>query len=106
MEVLDQVKEKVENIVTEVKSNVTEVQGKAEAQYNKFIENYKVAVEKLKGEYEHQSAALKGYKERIAAKVGKPFDASTITTDIKEEVEFFSNELKNSVERLRTSLKK
>jgi len=106
MEVLDQVKEKVENIVTEVKGNVTDVQVKAEEQYNKFIENYKVAVEKLKGEYEHQATTLKGFKERIAVKASKHFDAAAITADIKEEVELFSSELKSGVERIRTSFKK
>jgi flagellar biosynthesis chaperone FliJ len=108
MEVLDQVKEKVENIVTEVKSNVTDVQVKAEEQYNKFIENYKVAVDKLKGEYTQQATTFQGFKERIAAKASKhkKFDAAAITADIKEEVELFTSELKSGVERLRTSFKK
>lgn len=106
MEVLDQVKEKVDTIVTEVKGNVSGVQTKAEEQYNKFIENYKVAIEKLKGEYAHQTTTLKGYQERLATKASKHFNAAEIKADIKEEVEFFTNEFKSGFERVKTSLKK
>ncbi len=105
MEVLDQVKEKVEAVVTEVKENVTEVQGKAETQYGKVIENYKEAAEKLKGEYTHQSTSLQGYKERISTKFAKHFDSKAIAADVKEEVEFFTEEFKNTVERVKTALK-
>ncbi|MEZ5004230.1 MAG: hypothetical protein R2730_14460 [Chitinophagales bacterium] len=106
MEVLDQVKEKVEAVVTEVKENVTGVQGKAEEQYGKFVENYKSAAEKLKGEYAHQTTTLKGYKERLSTKFSKHFNTKEIVADLKEEVDFFKGEFKNNIERVKAAVKK
>jgi chromosome segregation ATPase len=106
MEVLDQVKETVENVVSDVKSNVSQVQEKAEDQMGKAKENYKSTVDALKGELNHQAQTLKGYQERISTKFNKHINTKEIVADLKEEVEIFTNELKSSVERIKEAFKK
>ena len=47
-----------------------------------------------------------GYKERISTKLNKHFNGEEIVADLKEEVEFFSNEFKNSFERVKGAFTK
>ncbi|MCP4124525.1 MAG: hypothetical protein GY751_22500, partial [Bacteroidetes bacterium] len=63
-------------------------------------------VSSLKDEFSHSSTTFKGYQERLSTKFNKHFNGKEIVADLKEEVEFFSKELKDSVERIRESFKK
>lgn len=106
MEVLDQVKDRVEKLVDEVKTGTNEVQGKAQERMEKVRENYKTAVEALKGEIEQSSVTFKGYQERISTKMKKHFNGKELVADIKEEVDLFSKELKDSVGRIKAAFQK
>ena len=110
MEVLDQVKETVENLVNDVTSNLSGVQEKAEEGYEQVVDNAKSAWSSIKDELDGQSDHLNEYRERISDKfnkhLSKDFNREELVSDLKEEVQFFSNELKSSVERIKESFNK
>ena len=106
MEVLDQVKETVEKMVEEVKTNTTGLQEKTQERIEKVKDDYQTAITSLKDEFSHSSTTFKGYQERISTKLNKHFSGKELVSDIKEEVDFFSKELKDSVERIKDAFKK
>ena len=73
MEVLDQAKETVENIVNDVTTNLSGVQEKAEERYGKVLDNVKTAWNSLKDELDNQSSHVKEYSDRIKTKANKQF---------------------------------
>lgn len=109
MEVLDQVKETVENIVNDVSTNFSGVQEKAEMNIEKVRSNAMTAWSSIKDELTNQSSHMKEYSDRITSKFNKhfkEFNRETLVNDVKEEVEFFSNEMKSSVERVKAGFAK
>ena len=106
MEVLDQVKERVEQLVEDVKLNTTEVQGKTQETLEMMKENYNTAIATVREEFANSSTTLKGYQERLSTKFNKHFNGEELVADIKEEVDFFSNELKDSVGRIKEAFNK
>lgn len=110
MEVLDQVKERVETLVNDVKENIpsdlSNAQGKAEEVYGKVVDNTQSVFGALKNELSTQSGTLKTYQERISAKMNKHFNREELIADVKEEFQFFTGEVKDSVERIKTAITK
>jgi hypothetical protein len=92
MEFTQKIKEAVDTLTAETKSNVTELR------YN--VENtVKNVVSEAKEEVEIQKNYFIQTSERIQAKLKGPFTMEKIQADVKEEADIFFAELKTSYNR-------
>lgn len=88
-----------EKIQDAVKTFVNEAKQNIETTKTQVTETYGQVVVAAKEEIEIQKNSLGTYQERIQSKLKKNFDKDTLVADVKEEVEFFSNEFKTVLER-------
>ena len=88
-----------EKIQDAVKTFVNEAKQNIETTKTQVTETYDQVVVAAKEEIEIQKNSLGTYKERIQTKLKKNFDKDTLVADVKEEVEFFSNEFKTVFDR-------
>lgn len=88
-----------EKIQDAVKTFVNEAKQNIETTKTQVTETYDQVVVAAKEEIEIQKNSLGTYKERIQTKLKKNFDKDTLVSDVKEEVEFFSNEFKTIFDR-------
>ena len=88
-----------EKIQDAVKTFVNEAKQNIETTKTQVTETYDQVVVAAKEEIEIQKNSLGTYQERIQSKLKKNFDKDTIVADVKEEVEFFSNEFKTVFDR-------
>jgi len=85
-----------EKIQDAVNSLVEETKVNYEKTREQVVDSYNKAVAELKDEYEAQKVSFSSYKERLT---NKNFEVKNLPNAVKEEVEFFSNELKTVVNR-------
>lgn len=88
----EKIQDAVNTFVSEAKQNI-------EATKTQVTDTYEQVVTAAKEEIEIQKTAFGSYKERIQTKLQKNFDKDSLVSDVKEEVEFFSNEFKTVFDR-------